>query len=292
MSRTVTSQLLADEFEGTTKKMHDDPAAYRGFSFPSPWFMRFVGGWGRDWYSLIYGKPGSGKSSFLNTAAIELGYKKVPFIYVSLEESLMILAQKVAANIGNINRIRFRDVTLEAGDWPKLSDAARDLRDFHGYWSEGLYDWDDLVATLQALDPLPDVLLQDYLQLGRVDNPRGMTDNVARYGKNLAALAKGNILKNKDGTPHPVSVIAAAQLNDINEVLHSRDSDRDGDLIIEVQTIDNGAGDVLPDQRRIKIRKARYGGLDTTTMAFFGSQAKFGDIYKGTQSGPIPAPKP
>lgn len=291
MADVVSSKQLSDDFYKRTKEQHKDPEAYRGFSFPSPWFMKFVGGFGRDWYTSIYGKAGIGKSSFLNTAVMEFGNKDIPFLYVSNEESLHTLAQKAVALLGDVDRTKFRDIRLLPTDWSDVDRARQRLAGFQGYWAYGLFEWSDLVKVIQRMNPLPQVILIDYLQLMTAKGLTKMVEIVARNSKNFQKLSKGEIIKNPDKSGHPISVISAAQLNDSNECLHSRDPDRDSDLIIEVATIDNGANGIIPDQRKLIVRKAKYGSVGSTTMKFFGKRALLGDIKTANPStGPMTLP--
>lgn len=285
----VTSKVLAHSTVDRLADQDKNPDNYRGYPFPSAWFMNHTGGWGRDWLCFLYGLPGSGKSGFMNTTVIELGRKNINFLYVSLEENLFIIGQKVIANIGGVNRTKFRDVKIEANDWPAIHNAVGQFETFSGNWGDDLYDWEDLYKSCQAY--LPDVLLIDYIQLMSIKNAKGMTETVARISKLLQRLAHGKLLKNPDGSDHPVSVICAAQLNNEGNPLYSFDPDRDGDFIIQIDQIDDGAGGTITGQRKVTIRKAKYGVVDSVNMAFFGDRALFGDLYlPGTQNGPIPNP--
>ena len=275
-----TAKKLADDFVQEQERKHQDPDSYRGYKFPSPWFMMQTGGWGREWLCYVYARAGIGKTSWLTTASVEFGRNGIPFAYFSLEESLDVTAQRVFSNLKPINRTKFRDLKLEDTDWPNVWHAAQTVGKFEGWFIESEYDAGGFTNIIKQYKP--PVVLFDYLQLmdfpGNSQNERMVAAN--RY---LQALSRGKIT----GMKH--LVICAAQLNDDNEVLYSRDSDRHGDLIIMVSTIDDGYGGIKPDERRVKIKKFRYGGLGENNMAFIGNRSLIGDLA-GRQPGPIPKP--
>lgn len=286
----ITSVQLADMFATDTTKRHGDPDAYRGYGFPSPWFQKATGGFGRDWLTFIYGQPGDGKSAFLNTAVIDFGRKNRNFLYVSLEESLITLGRKAISLMANIDKTKFRDITVQPTDWSDIRRVTKELRDFPGYWAYGISKWDELGRSIQKLDPLPDIVMIDYLQL--MEDPQNsptMNVVVGKASAYLARLSKG-LIKNQDGSDHIISVICAAQLNDDRQVLHSRDPDRHADLVIEVKKVENGNGGFLPDCRDIIIRKAKHGVVGHTRMGFFGSRSLFGDLQQSASRKPMTLP--
>lgn len=277
---TKTAQELADDFVQKQKDMHDDPDSYRGYRFPSPWFMKLTGGWGRGWLCFVYAKAGMGKTSMLTTASVQLGKDQVDFMYFSLEESLEVTAARMFSNLEPINRTKFRDVKLADADWPNVFAAASEVRKFNAWFVESVYDEKGMTAVIKQF--MPRVILLDYTQL--MDFPgKTMTERMVQANKWLQGLSRGAIT----GQKH--LVIAAAQLNDNGEVLYSRDSDRHGDLILGIDPIDDGFGNPKPDERRVTVRKFRYGSLGYQNMAFIGSRSLIGDLAK-PMSGPIPKP--
>jgi replicative DNA helicase len=282
MTQTIVdSKTLADEFVKDQQDRHADPEKYRGYRFPMPWFMQKTGGWGLGWMCYVYGRAGIGKTSVLSTAATQLGKDNVNFLYISLEETLFIVAQRIFSNLEDINRTKFRDITLTQTDWPNVYTAAQQMQKFGGYWAWGLYNEASIIDAVKQV--MPDVIIIDYLQLMNMPG-KTMTEQISAASKFLVRLAKGH----NTGKKH--CVIAAAQLNDDNNVLGSRDPDRDGDLILEIADIDDGNGGVLPDKKRFAIRKFRHGGLASTHIAFFGGRSMVGEIAKTANIGAIPRP--
>lgn len=280
---TFDSKTVADAFVKNQQDKHADPDAFRGYEFPLPWFMKVIGGWGREWVSFVCGRAGRGKSSVLTTAVTHLGLKGHKFLYVSLEETLFTVTQRIFSNLQDIDRTSFRDITLKPSDWTNVYTAAKQMGDFQGYWAYGLYTEKEIVEAIQQVQPT--IFVFDYLQLGDWPGQTGQEKN-AWGSKFMTRIAKG-AYTNKQ----PISVICAAQLNDNNEILHSREPERDGDICIDIADIDDGAGGVLKDRKHLRIRKFRHGMLASTDVAFYGGRSKIAELPSGSAYTPIP-PKP
>ena len=280
---TVDSATLVNKFIDTQQKKHADPSAFRGYDFPMKWFMDRTGGWGKGWMCYVYGKAGIGKSSVLTTAASRMGEAGVKFLYLSLEETNELVAQRMFSTLRDINRIKFRDIKLDpVKDWPKVYEAGQSMSKWKGYFAYGLYDAKHITDVLAVVKP--DVFFVDYLQLTDF-RAKSQQEAMSQASKFLLRCAKGTYTNG-----HIMTVISAAQLNDDGNVLYSRDPDRDADLTIAIEGIDNGAGGILPGQRQMTIRKFRHGEQDSTRIAFFGGRSLVGELLNGAHVGPIPPP--
>lgn len=282
MTQPITSKELADTFIQDQEDRHKDPDKYRGYRFPMNWLMKHTGGFGRDWIIFVYAKSGVGKTSFLTTAATQFGKDNLNFLYVSMEEGLFTVAQRVFSNLEDINRTKFRDIKLTQADWPNVYTAAQTLSSFQGHWTHGIYSQKEIVDAVKTVKPQAVIL--DYLQLMEMPG-KSFTEQMAKASKFVTKLARGGFTGGQGMT-----VICAAQLNDDGEVLYSRDPDRDSDLTLKIETIDNGAGDILPDRRMLTIKKFRHGETASTHMAFFGGRSLVGQIANPKNVGPIPQP--
>jgi len=281
MTKVFTSKQLADYFVTDQQDRHKDPDKYRGYRFPMPWFMKHTGGWGKGFICFVFGKGGIGKTSVLSTAATQLGKDGVNFLYISLEETLDVVCQRIFTNLEDIDRTLFRDVKLTATDWPNVYSAGAQMGKFSGHWVHGLYEEAPIIDAVQRF--LPDVILVDYLQL-MIMPGKSMTEQVSYGTKLIARIAKGHY------TPgHKITTITAVQLNDDEQPLYSRDPDRDGDLNVKITGLDNGSGGILPDSRLMTITKARHGGPGSKRIAFFGGRSMVGE-HASANRGPLPKP--
>jgi predicted ATP-dependent serine protease len=249
-----------------------------------PWFMKMTGGWGKGWMCYIYGRAGRGKTSVLTTAVTQFGRDNIPFLYISLEENLDLVTQRVFSCLENINRTHFRDICLTQTEWASVYSAANSFSKFSGYWAYGIDTEKAIIDAVQRT--MADIVIIDYLQL--LDTP-GKTERerLVYASKFLVRLSNGKFTNGRK-----ITVIAAAQLNDDNQVLGSRDPDRDADLTVEIADIDSGNGVPLPDRKKFTIKKFRHGGVDSTQIAFLGARSLVGDLARGNNIGPIPRPTP
>jgi len=268
----VDSPTLANDTVKDTESRHNDPDAHRGYRFPIPWFMNKTGGWGRDWLCYVYGQAGIGKTSVLSTAAAQFGKDGIKFLYCAMEESLQLTGQRILSNLEAIDRTHFRDIKLTKTEWARVYTAASTLSKFNGYWTADAYTQKEYTELIDLIDP--DVLIVDYLQL--MDFPgQTKTDQVVAAAKFLKLVQSGKVGKHK----RKRTVIVSGQLNDEGKPLYSRDPDRDADLTVEIAGIDTGAGTIMPDKRKLKIRKFRHGGdLSSTDIAFFGARSLVGEF--------------
>jgi replicative DNA helicase len=285
---------LSNQFVKEQKDRHANPDAYRGYRFPMEWWMKRTGGWQKGSINYIYAKAGVGKTSFLSTACVQNGIDDVPYVYFALEESVFTTAERIFANLGDINRTKFRDIQLDHSDFMNLYQAAGEFSNFDAYFCDEAWSDTEILSVLTAIDqeriannqPPVEVIYLDYLQLMTMDASNGMADNVAKASKFLTRLAKGKVVTGKK------CVIASVQLNDDGEPLWSRDPSRDGDLIGEMENIDDGFGEPQPDKRKLRIRKNRNGGPDACTMAFIGGRSLVGQLLGPVAAGKMKPPKP
>jgi replicative DNA helicase len=294
MPQVWDARTLADSFVLDQKNRHQDPDKYRGYYFPMDWWMEKTGGIQKGWVAYIMGQAGIGKSSILSTAAVQNGKDGVPFVYFSLEESVWTTAQRIFANLAHINRIKFRDIKLDQTDFQNLYVAANEFGVFDAYFVDDAWTdteiteclkWIDDERTKANLSPL-EVVYADYLQLTMMSGASTQVDNVAQASKFFTRIAKGQV------TPNRKASIVAVQLNADNEPLWSKDPNRDGDVNIEIAGIDDGFKEILPDKRKLRVRKNRHGDIGATTCAFIGSRSLIGQLQDPVAVGKMQPPKP
>jgi replicative DNA helicase len=292
MPKVWEARTLADAFVADQEERHKNPDAYRGYRFPMDWWMDKTGGMQKGWLTYVFGKAGIGKSSVLTTSAVQNGQDGVPFVYFSLEESVWVTAQRVFANLSHIDRIRFRDVKLEATDFHNLKIACGEFGLFDAYFVDDAWDDEEITNTLEWIDsertknnlPPLEVVYLDYHQLMSIKGATTQTEHASKGSKFLVRIAKGKV------TPGVKAVMAACQLNDAGEPLWSRDPSRDGDLIVEISGIDDGFKSILPDRRKLRITKFRHGDIASTDCQFIGARSKIGQAQDPIAVGKMKPP--
>jgi replicative DNA helicase len=258
------------------------------------WWMDITGGIQKGWITYIMGKAGIGKSSILSTAAVQNGKDGVPFVYFSLEESVFTTAQRIFSNLAHINRIKFRDIKLDQTDFQNLYVAANMFGTFDAYFVDDAWTDSEITSVLEKIDsirasanlPPIEVVYADYLQLVQIDGAGTQSDNASKGSKFFTRIAKGKV------TPGLKATIVAVQLNNDNEPLWSQDPNRDGDVNIEIAGIEDSFKEILPDKRKLRIRKNRHGDIGSTTCAFIGSRSLIGEMLDPVAVGKIQPPRP
>lgn len=268
----LDSPTFANNFITEQEEAHKNPASRRGYPFPLTRFMKTTGGVRKGWQVFILGMAKAGKTSFMITYAMTLGRIGASFCYFAMEEGTLALGNKVFAAEALISKTKFRDVNLEKGDWPLLVQARDRIAKYNAHWVYGADTVQTMTDVVNSFDP--DIVFIDYLQLMmpvRQLKSDNKTQEVSENSRALRKLANGDWpgLKVK----RPRAVIVAAQLNDKGEILWSRDPDRDADLVVSIDPLDDGYGTPLPDQRRITIRRFRHGETDHFNVSFAGEHS-------------------
>lgn len=260
---TINSPQLAQGFIELQKKRHEHPELYQGYKTGLD-IDRFTGGIQPGWQVYIYGKPKAGKTAFLSTLAVKLGKDEIPFLWVGLEETLHRTAGRIFANVANIGKDKFRDIQIADEDWSSMYEAATYISRFPSFWNYGAYTIEEVYKLCTDL-PIQ-VLILDYVQL-MLGTAMNKTQEVANFSRALRRLANGDV------TGNPVTVVAAAQLNDEGQPLWSRDLNRDTDLCITVKGIDDGFGGFLPNKRILDITNARDADVGSVEVGFIGKRS-------------------
>jgi replicative DNA helicase len=276
----LTTKDMMTETVVRVEDMHNNPAKYRGYRIPIPWLHALTGGVLRNKLTYLYGKPKAGKSTTQLAFTMEMMIDGVNFLYLSLEESLENISHRILSHFGDIDRKKFRDITLEPSDWPRLFQASTEIGKFGGHWAFGAYNEKEIVDTVQKINP--EILILDYLQLMQMKG-KSKVEEIDEASKFLVRLSRGQYTKKV-----PLAVFATAQLNEQGECLWSRSPDRDGDIIVEVSTIDDTFGNIISNQRRMTVRLNRFGDLGSQIIMFNGSRSTVGEFL--VQPQPINQP--
>ena len=233
-------------------------------------------------FLIIAGRPGTGKTAFMLSAAKNAAqiHKKHVAIF-SLEMSNEQLVQRLLAQETGIDSQRLRTGQLEEHEWPIFTHAIEVL-------SDSLIFLDDT----PALTPLQlrtkcrrlhleyglDLILVDYLQLLsggiRIEN---RVQEVSYISRNMKVLAR----------ELNVPVLAAAQLSrsveqrtdkepQLSDLRESGSLEQDSDVVMFIHRPEMYEKDTLKQNiAQIKIAKHRNGPVGTIELVFRSNLAKF-----------------
>lgn len=264
----LSSKELMAQFLEYEEERHRDPEKHRGWKTGIADLDRILGGLHRGWYFVVAGKRKAGKTAFLTTLTRELGFQGVSFLRVSLEEGNMQIAERQVSNVAGIDRSLFRDVLLTPEDWGRVYQAAEAIGGFGGYWDSGLVT----VAKIGkvARECKVDVVLVDYVQLmEEAGYGSSRTMEVGSISRGLKALTQGD---------PPLTVVAAAQLNDEGEYLWSRDLGRDADVGIKLGRKLDPYGQVIEDRLVCEIADSRHSEMAEFDIMFNGARSLVGSL--------------
>jgi replicative DNA helicase len=233
-------------------------------------------------FLIVAGRPGTGKTAFMLSAAKNAAqtYKKHVAVF-SLEMSSEQLVQRLISQETGIDSQRLRTGKLEDDEWPLFTHAV-----------EVLNDTVIFLDDTPALTPLQlrtksrrlhlefglDLVIVDYLQLmssgTRAEN---RVQEVSYISRNLKVLAR----------ELNVPVLAAAQLSraieqradkepQLSDLRESGSLEQDADVVMFIHRPELYEKDTLKQHlAQIKIAKHRNGPVGTVELVFRNNVAKF-----------------
>jgi replicative DNA helicase len=254
---------------------------------------RLLGGLQPSDFLIVAGRPGSGKTAFMLSAAKNAAqkYKKHVAVF-SLEMSSEQLVQRMIAQETGIDSQRMRTGKLNEEEWPLFTHAI-----------EVLGDTIIFLDDTPALTPLQlrtkcrrlhlefqlDLILVDYLQLMSSGvRSENRVQEVSYISRNLKVLAR----------ELNVPVLAAAQLSRaieqrtdkepvLSDLRESGSLEQDADIVMFIHRPELYEKDTLKQNiAQIKVAKHRNGPTGTIELVFRSQIAKFENAatYQVSQS--------
>jgi len=243
---------------------------------------KLLGGLQPSDFLIIAGRPGTGKTAFMLSAAktAAQSYKKHVAIF-SLEMSNEQLVQRLIAQETGIDTQRLRTGKLEENEWPIFIEAIEKLRETHIFLDDtpGLTPLQLRTKSRRLhLEYNLDLVIVDYIQLmssgARSENRVQEVSFISRHLKILARELN-------------VPVLAAAQLSraieqradkepQLSDLRESGSLEQDADIVMFIHRPELYEKDTLKQNlAQIKIAKHRNGPVGNVEMVFRSNLAKF-----------------
>ena len=243
---------------------------------------KLLGGLQPSDFLIIAGRPGTGKTAFMLSAAktAAQSYKKHVAIF-SLEMSNEQLVQRLIAQETGIDTQRLRTGKLEENEWPIFIEAIEKLRETHIFLDDtpGLTPLQLRTKSRRLhLEYNLDLVIVDYIQLmssgARSEN---RVQEVSFISRNLKILAR----------ELNVPVLAAAQLSraieqradkepQLSDLRESGSLEQDADIVMFIHRPELYEKDTLKQNlAQIKVAKHRNGPVGNVEMVFRSNLAKF-----------------
>lgn len=245
---------------------------------------------------VVAGRPSMGKTAFcLNIAeyAAVKSERKVATLIFSLEMGKEQLVQRLLCSVARVDASRLRTGNLGDSDWPKLTDAAGELSGAKIYIDDtpaiSVLELRSKARRLKAQENIG-LIIVDYLQLMRGNNPESRQQEISDISRSLKALAK----------ELSVPVMALSQLNRslenrtdkrpvMADLRESGAIEQDADVIMfvyrdevycphckkheECNENHRGAAEIV-------IGKQRNGPIGTVNLAFRGEFTRFENLAR------------
>jgi replicative DNA helicase len=243
---------------------------------------RLLGGLQPSDLLIVAGRPGSGKTAFMLSAAKNAAEKHKKHVAIfSLEMSNEQLVQRLIAQETGIDSQRLRSGKLEEEEWPLFTHAIEVL-------SDTVIFLDDTPALTPIqlrtkcrrlhLEFQLDLILVDYLQLMSSGvRSENRVQEVSYISRNMKVLAR----------ELNVPVLAAAQLSraveqradkepQLSDLRESGSLEQDSDIVMFIHRPELYEKDTLMKNiAQIKVAKHRNGPIGTVELVFRNNIAKF-----------------
>lgn len=283
MTRDLQSiqQVLSDYYDRIDQLSQRDEEI---FGVPTGFIDldRLLGGLQPSDFLIIAGRPGTGKTAFMLSAAKNAAqiHKKHVAIF-SLEMSNEQLVQRLIAQETGIDTHRLRTGKLKEQEWPVFTHAIEVLSDTHMY-----LDDTPSLTPLQLrtkcrrlhLEFNLDLIIVDYLQLmsGGMRSENRVQE-VSYISRNMKILAR----------ELNVPVLAAAQLSraieqrtdkepQLSDLRESGSLEQDSDVVMFIHRPELYEKDTLKQNiAQIKIAKHRNGPVGTVELVFRSNLTRF-----------------
>ena len=249
---------------------------------------RLLGGMQPSDFLIIAGRPGSGKTAFILSAAKNAAQKHKKHVAVfSLEMSNEQLVQRLIAQETGIDSQRLRTGKLDEEQWPILTHAIEVLSD-----TVIFLDDTPSLTPLQLrtkcrrlhMEYQLDLVLVDYLQLMSSGiRSENRVQEVSYISRNLKMLAR----------ELHVPVLAAAQLSraieqrtdkepQLSDLRESGSLEQDSDIVMFIHRPELYNQDALKKNiAQIKVAKHRNGPVGMIELVFLSQIAKFENAAMG-----------
>lgn len=232
---------------------------------------------------IVAARPSMGKTSLaMNMAETVAVREKKPVVIFSMEMSAAQLAFRLIASVGRVNQTHLSHGDLPEEDWPKVSEAIKQISGSLIFIDEGSTMSPAELATrarrVHREHGGLGLIVIDYLQLmGIPGNSENRATEISMISRALKALAK----------ELNVPVVALSQLNRsleqradkrpmMSDLRESGAIEQDADLILFIyrdeyynkDSIDKGIAEVI-------IGKQRNGSVGTVRLTFLGQYTRF-----------------
>ena len=243
---------------------------------------RLLGGFQASDFLIIAGRPGTGKTAFMMSAAKNAAQSNKKHVAIfSLEMSNEQLIQRLISQQTGIDSQRLRRGKLEDREWQLFTEAVEVLDETH-IWLDDTPALTPLQLRTKCrrlhMEHKLDLIIVDYLQLmssgARIEN---RVQEVSYISRNMKILAR----------ELNVPVLAAAQLSraieqrsdkepQLSDLRESGSLEQDADVVIFISRPELYDKDTLEKNiAHIKVAKHRNGPIGTVKLVFREKIAKF-----------------
>jgi replicative DNA helicase len=248
----------------------------KGFSTGWKLLDKYIGGWNKGNLVIVGGRPGMGKSALGLNFCVD-GSPFAKYCFVSIEMSADELAERIIAEVSNIENYKIRNAKINMEDLERINSQINNVHNFHiiDTKDNNVFNILSLLRIHKVKYGL-DVVVVDYLQ--KLD--AGGKD--VRTNVSIASTTLKNFARELG-----ITVIALAQLNrdgknnrpELTELKESGQIEQDADVVL-FPFRPAYYEDIKPpvEEAVVIIAKNRHGQCADILCDFVGSQTRYKEI--------------
>lgn len=223
-------------------------------------------------YAFVAGAKG-GKTSTLLSILLEFSKQNCRVGMYGLEMTMQQLGDRVFANLAGIDLGDIRDVKINPVKMRDIEFYIDAMGNWETQWIDGTTGLiTDLKNSIMAAKL--EVVIVDYYQLLKTPRHMARTEMLEALSRDLKLLTMDPDLNN-------ITIITAAQANVYGDqkvtsgnVFGSNALERDCDMLIAINPVEDVTGEELPNIREFTVLASRISGVLRFQAAFIPHQAK------------------
>jgi len=237
-----------------------------------PELDRLLWGLHRKQLMIIAARPSEGKTTLGLQIAWNLADTGKTVFFISLEMSKEQLLERLLCNTMSIRNTDLRSGQITPDMDSRIDTFGKMIREHKPkllLTDDIGYDWQDIQVTIEKLDPKPDVIILDYIQLCSMGKYHNKVDAISEYVRAMKQLS----------IEHDLAVVCLSQINRgikdrkdrrplMDELKGSGTLEEHADTVgLLYWPIRNE--DVLdPSLYEVNIAKQRHGATQTVDLSF------------------------
>lgn len=281
---------IASDYYDELQRRRDSGSNLAGLSTGFDELDKMVSGLRQKRLIVVAARPGMGKTSFLNSIALNVSRKKKNIFYFSLEMGKEEITERIVSMNTGIPNTMLTSGLLSPDEWISVAKSLTDFNSNHKILiddtpSQDVYKLSNRIRKYAYQYSLPDLVIIDYLQLLSAKTKEGRVQEIGIISRELKKIAK----------EFNVPVLVASQLsravesrNDkrplLSDLRESGAIEQEADVVIMLYRDEYYNPKTINKNVELIISKHRQGPTGNIELGFDAKLTKFKNLYLRSKS--------